>query len=95
MNQIFEKYNTACTECGTLENLTRHHLKNMKGKKTGVITILCRSCHDDAEEHYRLIGVVKPHKVTITHNEQLQLDYMNGKLSFYSSNDTYNRREIS
>lgn len=70
-------------ECGTIEDLTKHHLKNRKGKKTGAIKILCRRCHDDAEEEYRLHGITQPHKVSITPNEKLELDYMNGKIPFY------------
>ena len=62
MNNGLKKYNQPCAECGTFENLTRHHLKNNKGKKTGKTKILCRRCHNDVEEYYRLIGITKQNK---------------------------------
>ncbi len=47
-----------CIECGTFENLSRHHLKDSNGKKTGVVSILCRPCHDLAEEEYDKKGIL-------------------------------------
>jgi len=52
-----KNYNDPCHECGTFENLSRHHLKNRDGKRTGVITILCRPCHDLAEIEYQKQGI--------------------------------------
>lgn len=93
-SRIFEKTGLACTECGAIKNLSRHHLKNMRGKKTGVIKILCRRCHDDAEEEYRLLGIVQKQKTPITRNEKLELEYMNGKIPFYSTQPTERRERL-
>jgi len=68
-----------CADCHTGVNLTRHHLKDQYGKKTGEIQILCRACHNLAEERYN-----QQFFIELTPNEQLQLDYMNGLLPFYS-----------
>lgn len=78
----WKKHGLVCNDCGTTEKLTRHHRKNMYGKRTGRITILCRSCHDKAEEIYRLIGIIG--SPPISDDEKLQLDYMNGLIPFYS-----------
>lgn len=51
-----------CKRCGLDTHrikLTRHHLKNMNGKKTGEIQLLCRPCHDIVEEEYIIMGIVK------------------------------------
>ena len=85
-SKIFDAYGRPCNICGTLEYLTRHHLKNERGKKTGEIEILCRRCHNDAEEEYRLLGIVKLDKITVSDNQQLQLDYINGLIPYYSLN---------
>jgi len=54
---------------------------------TGHISILCDPCHRAVEEEYRREGKIIPYSTTpkITHNEQLQLDYMSGLLPYYSS----------
>ena len=72
----------ACADCYTTENLTRHHLKNKQGKKTGKIRVLCRKCHNKAENVYKAQGIIG--SPATTKNEKLQLDYMNGLLPFYS-----------
>ena len=91
LSKIFEKFNQPCVECGTIEDLTRHHLKDMTGRKTGVITILCRSCHDNAEKKYRSLGIIQTNKLSLTPNEKLQLDYINGKIPFYPTQLTERR----
>lgn len=76
-----------CESCGTDYYLTRHHLKNPNGKKNGKIVILCWPCHRQAEEEYRLHGIVKPPpkiNVKIAKNEKLFLDYINGTVPYYS-----------
>lgn len=45
-----------CSECGIDENLTKHHVKDIYGIKTGEIQILCRSCHDEVEKKYAYEG---------------------------------------
>lgn len=54
--------NIPCGECGTFENLTRHHLKikdgTKYGKRTGQIQILCESCHHKAEITYNWLGII-------------------------------------
>ena len=77
--------NKLCSHCSTTENLTRHHLKSKNGKKTGKTQILCRKCHDFAEREYEKLGIVeRAVPLKLTDNEQLQLDYINGLLPFYS-----------
>ena len=73
-----------CVECSTRKNLTIHHLKKQNGRKTGKVKILCRKCHDEAEKKYDELGIINNGSLKITTNEKLQLDYMNGKIPFYS-----------
>ena len=84
-SKIFERTNQPCAVCGTIEDLTRHHLKNLAGRKTGIISILCRRCHDNAERYYEKLGITASNKIQITPNEKLQLAYMGGKIPFYST----------
>ena len=42
--------------------MTRHHVKNSKGKKTGEIQKMCRDCHDEVEEEYRLCIMINRKK---------------------------------
>jgi len=77
--------NKLCAYCSRTNNLTRHHLKDIKGNKTGQTQILCRKCHDQAEREYERLGIVKGKlPIKLTHNEQLELDYINGLIPFYS-----------
>ncbi len=77
--------NKLCANCSITENLTRHHIKSKNGKKTGKTQILCRKCHNKAEREYEKLGIVKKAvPVKLTENEQLELDYINGLLPFYS-----------
>ncbi len=46
-----------CPNCNQLRYMTRHHVKNSKGEKTGEIQRMCRDCHDEIEEEYRLYGI--------------------------------------
>jgi len=66
ISRRIKRYDTPCTDCGTMENRTRHHLKDLKGNKTGVIKILCRPCHDKAEKKYREEGSIIGEPLTIT-----------------------------
>ena len=50
--------NKFCKRCGIQDNLTKHHLKNSYGSKTGEIEILCRKCHDIAEKEYIDQGII-------------------------------------
>ena len=70
--------------------MTIHHIKysegEKKGEKTGEIQSICRDCHDDVEEDYRLRGMLKIHvPPKLTPNEKLQLDYMSGLIPFYAT----------
>ncbi len=58
-SNVYEKYYLNCVRCGTTKNLSRHHIKDKNGKKTGKIEILCRECHDEAEIEYMELGIVK------------------------------------
>ncbi len=58
-SNVYEKYYLPCARCGTTKNLSRHHIKDKNGKKTGKIEILCRECHDEAEIEYMELGIVK------------------------------------
>ena len=60
-SKFFKKTRTKCLKCGTTKlKLTKHHLKNMNGKKNGKIQKLCRPCHNLAEEEYAKLGIIKP-----------------------------------
>lgn len=54
------KEKEVCPNCNQLRYMTRHHVKNRNGKKTGEIQRICRDCHDEIEEEYRLYGMTKP-----------------------------------
>jgi len=84
-SKVYETEGKPCAVCNTTEKLTRHHLKDLAGNRTGEIQILCSGCHDNVENYYRKLGIVKTTPIVITHNEKLQLDYINGKIPFYSS----------
>jgi hypothetical protein len=58
VNNVLKNYHKPCAKCGTIDNLTRHHLKYLNGKKTGEIEILCRACHDKIEQQYHIIGIL-------------------------------------
>jgi hypothetical protein len=49
-----------CQMCNIDRCLTRHHVKSQRGVKTGDIQILCRDCHDEVEEIYRINGMIQP-----------------------------------
>lgn len=40
----------ACTECGTTENLTRHHVNGKHNGEPNSTVLLCRPCHDRLHE---------------------------------------------
>ncbi len=51
-----------CERCGVdtrTTKITKHHLKDMNGERTGETQRLCRPCHDIAEEEYITLGIVK------------------------------------
>jgi len=54
------KQKEVCPNCKQLRYMTRHHVKDSKGRKTGEIQRICRDCHDEVEEEYRLYGMIKP-----------------------------------
>lgn len=88
-SKVLQKHHKPCNRCGTLNNLTEHHLKDKSGYRTGEIEILCRSCHNIAEKEYKEqgIGFIEKHKpIKIDSEMELQLQYMNGLLPFYSIN---------
>ena len=41
----WSKYGDSCQKCGSKKKLTRHHLKDNNGNKTGKIIVFCVSCH--------------------------------------------------
>ena len=69
-----------CPKCHQLRYMTRHHVKNSKGVKTGEIQKMCRDCHDEVEEEYRLYGMIKPDTklkkktINLTSNSNKQWD---------------------
>jgi len=54
------KQKEKCTICNQIRYMTRHHVKDKRGRKTGEIQKMCRDCHDEIEEEYRLQGMIKP-----------------------------------
>ncbi len=51
-----------CPTCSQIRYMTKHHVKDNLGRKTGEVQNMCRDCHDDIEEEYRLYGMLKPAK---------------------------------
>ena len=90
-SKVFKIFGISCERCDTKKSLTRHHIKDLLGRKTGEVEILCRDCHNEAEEEYIMLGIIhikKKHK--LTRNEKLQRDYRDGKLPFYSIYPKFN-----
>ena len=84
-SRVYEMFGRPCEECDIAEGLTRHHLKDFLGRKTGEIKILCRSCHDEAEKEYIMFGIIPTKKKRkLSHNQKLERDYRDGKIPFYS-----------
>ena len=49
-----------CPKCDQIRYMTKHHIKDSLGRKTGKTEKMCRDCHDEIEEEYRLYGMLKP-----------------------------------
>ncbi len=81
-----------CPKCNELRYMTRHHVKDELGRKTGDIEIMCRDCHDDVEEDYNKRGITSAVPPKITPNEKLQLDYMGGLIPFYATKQAVEKR---
>ena len=67
-----------CSECHQFRYMTRHHVKNSKGIKTGEIQKMCRECHNEWEEYYRLYGM-------IIHPKKLKKQDYQERVVFYPS----------
>lgn len=80
----YEKYGKPCADCGAINGLTRHHLKDNNGFKTGEIQILCRPCHDEAELEYQKLGIIETTNIKLTDTEKLEMQYRNGLIPYYS-----------
>lgn len=63
-----------CENCFKKKKLTKHHLKDHKGNKTGEIQLLCRDCHDIAEDEYVEKGIVKPTSKGSTNHKKSPID---------------------
>ena len=48
-----------CPKCDQIRYMTKHHVNDHLGRKTGEIQKMCRDCHDEIEEEYRLYGMIK------------------------------------
>ena len=48
-----------CPKCDQIRYMTKHHVKDELGRKTGEIKKMCRDCHDDIEEEYLLCDMLK------------------------------------
>lgn len=72
--------------------MTKHHVKDDLGRKTGEIEKMCRDCHDDVEADYNKRGITSAVPVKITPNEKLQLDYMSGLIPFYATRQATQNR---
>ena len=59
---INKKIWVECEECGSKDNLSIHHVKNIYGIKTGEIQSLCRPCHDLIELEYEKNGIFGKHR---------------------------------
>ena len=74
-----------CPTCGEIRYMTKHHVKDNLGRKTGEIQRICRDCHDDVEADYNKKGISSATPPKLTPNEKLQLDYMTGLIPFYAT----------
>ena len=85
-SRVYDRFGIPCEVCGTKDRLTKHHVKNDYGSKTGDIQILCRECHDAIEEQYWREGKIKAQVPPMKprSNDRLFLDYINGFLPYYS-----------
>lgn len=54
------RHSKMCSKCLLRRKLTRHHLKNLDGKKNGKSVMICRKCHDLAEFEYQILGIAVP-----------------------------------
>ena len=81
-----------CPKCGQIRYMTKHHVKDELGRKTGEIEKMCRDCHDDVEADYNKRGIATAIPVKITPNEKLQLDYMTGLIPFYATRQAVEKR---
>lgn len=48
--------NDICSKCELECEITKHHVKDVDGIKTGEIQYVCRECHDGIELQYYLEG---------------------------------------
>lgn len=49
-----------CAVCGKDKpNLSDHHALNLDGKRTGVVLVICRDCHNTLEQYRQALGRVK------------------------------------
>ncbi len=81
-----------CPKCDQIRYMTKHHVKDDLGRKTGEIEKMCRDCHDDVEADYNKRGITSAVPVKITPNEKLQLDYMSGLIPFYATRQATQNR---
>jgi len=56
------KQKEKCPKCDQIRYMTKHHVKDELGRKTGEIEKMCRDCHDEVEEEYRLCDMLKRSK---------------------------------
>lgn len=82
---IMLKPKVKCPKCNQIRYMTKHHVKDDLGRKTGEIEKMCRDCHDEVEEDYNNRGISNAYPVKTTPNEKLQLDYMGGLIPFYAT----------
>jgi len=81
-----------CPKCDQIRYMTKHHIKDELGRKTGKIEKMCRDCHDDVEADYNNRGITSAAPPKITPNEKLQLDYMTGLIPFYATRQAIEKR---
>lgn len=83
-----------CPKCGQIRYITKHHVKDNFGRKTGEIEKMCRDCHDDVEADYNKRGITNTVPVKITPNEKLQLDSMTGLIPFYATRQAVEKHSV-
>ena len=79
------KQKEKCPNCNQIRYMTKHHVKDNLGRKTGEIQKMCRDCHDEVEEDYNNRGISNAYPPKITPNEKLHLNYMSGLIPFYAT----------
>jgi len=88
------KQKEKCPKCNQIRYMTKHHIKDHLGRKTGEVEKMCRDCHDEIEEEYRLHGMIKPapKKSAIKFTLHSNKKWYQPMQPFYATKQSLNKR---